>query len=668
MVDVFEYAYLIVLFPLISFVLILALGKKVPGKGAYLAISAISISLILSLLVAFKIFTDHGKSFSLRFPWIYLNNGSISFMMGYTLDTLSSVMLLVVTIVSLLVFIFSIGYMDGDKRYTRFFAYLSLFSASMLGLVLADNLLLLYVFWEGVGLSSYFLIGFWFEKRVAARAAKKAFLVTRVGDVGLFLAILILFATTGSFSFSEIFQSISQNNVSNLQFLGIILAPQAVITLVGILIFFGAAGKSAQFPLHIWLPDAMEGPTPVSALIHAATMVAAGVYLVARTFPIFFASSFSLFVVSHIGAITVLLGATIAVLITDIKRILAYSTISQLGYMMLALGTGGYSAGIFHLFAHAFFKALLFLGSGSIIHSTKTQDIWKMGGLYKKMKITTMTFIIGSLALAGIPPLSGFWSKDEIVLSSFNYGNHTGFWIPFAFAFIGVFLTALYMTRLCIVVFFGKETCLPTHRQRSNDHIHESPKVMTYPLIILAIFAIFAGFVGTPFYPKFQHFVSFQALEEKPNFILMTFSVLTALSGILIGYILYGTKLFDRKKIINILPYTYKVLKNKYYIDEFYNATVIRLLFFLSEIFSLFDKYVVDGIVNLVGYTTYALSLIHNIFDKYIVDGIVNLIGWFTKKTGDTLKYLQTGLVQNYILIAFLGLFFILLWRWQILR
>src|SRR3989441_1274469 len=399
---------LIPLLPFLAFWLIVFRGRRLPGEGAYVAVGALALSGLLSLVILGQVM--FGGRYQASMVWAALGDRTLT--VGYAVDPLSAVMLFVVTVVGSLIFVYSIGYMRGDPRYPRFFAYLSLFAASMLLLVLANNFLVLYAAWELVGLCSYLLIGFWFERPTAARASMKAFVTTRVGDFFMFLGILLLFFTVGSLQFETVFAAVRAGSLAG-----------PVLTLAAVLVFGGAVGKSAQVPLHVWLPDAMEGPTPVSALIHAATMVAAGVYLVARTYPLFSGSPdhVALTVVAYIGGITALMAATIGIVQDDIKRVLAYSTISQLGYMMLGLGVLGYTAGVFHLMTHAFFKALLFLGAGSVIHAMNTNDIKQMGGLAKVMPATYVTMLVGGLALAGVPPFAGFWSKDEILLEAFHH-------------------------------------------------------------------------------------------------------------------------------------------------------------------------------------------------------------------------------------------------------
>ncbi|MFA5334431.1 MAG: NADH-quinone oxidoreductase subunit L [Candidatus Omnitrophota bacterium] len=604
-------AHLIPLFPFAAFAVNILFGRRLKKASALVSIGA-SVAALAIAVMAYIGNAFGGEGSYTVGRWISFNGFALDF--GVIIDPLSCMMLLVVTVVGTLIQVYSIGYMHDDKRYSRFFAYMSLFMGSMLGLLLSDNFVMLYIFWEGVGLCSYLLISFWFERPAAARAGMKAFITTRIGDTGLLIGILLLFFTTKTLYFKD------------LAGLGI---NDATLTVIALLIFCGAVGKSAQFPLHVWLPDAMEGPTPVSALIHAATMVAAGVYLVARTYGLFLTQHTSLIWVAYIGAITALMAATIATVNNDIKRILAYSTISQLGFMMLALGVGGYEGGTFHLMTHAFFKALLFLCAGSVIHAVHTQDIFKMGGLLGKMKATGWTFIIGGLAIAGVPPFSGFWSKDEI-LSEILKGGHP---VLFGVAALTSLLTAFYMFRLIFVVLFGKP--------RSELHAHESPAVMTVPLCILAAFAAFAGF----FRPvKFE-------------FLTMGVSIAISLTGIGAAYVFY---ILDNKLLPASLrsrfAFLYKLVSNKYYVDEIYGALIIRPCMRLADIASGFDSKVVDGAVNMAAYLSLTAGKVQSWFDLYIVDGIVNMTANVTWLCSAILRRFQTGFVQNYILIAFFGL------------
>ena len=603
-------AHLIPVFPFLAFLINIFFGGRLQVRSGLIAIIASGISFIFSGIVFKGLLAGEG-SYSLG-RWLVINGTPLNF--GVTVDALTVMMLLVVTIVGTLIQIYSVGYMHDDPRYSRYFAYISLFMASMLGLVLADNFVMLFIFWEGVGLCSYLLISFWFERPAAARAGLKAFVVTRIGDTGFLIGILLLFFVGKTFYFADL------AHVSGNEFL---------LTAAALLIFMGAVGKSAQFPLHVWLPDAMEGPTAVSALIHAATMVAAGVYLVARTFGLFVAVPFCLEVVAVIGGISALMAASIATVNNDIKRVLAYSTVSQLGLMMLGLGVGGYSAGTFHLMTHAFFKALLFLCAGSVIHAVHTQDIQKMGGLLSKMKVTGITFILGTLALAGVPPLSGFWSKDEILLEAWNNGHPVLFWV----AVLTSLLTAFYMSRLIFLVLFGKP--------RSEMHAHESPKTMTVPLMILAVFAVFVGLIGSPVaHHAFQSFVKFEghhaAGEANGGGWIMGLSTLVSLLGIGLAYLFY----IQNNKILPVavraqFTFFYKILLNKYYIDEIYDFLFVRPCLRFCDFLSKFDFAVIDGIVNSVAD--------------------------FTQGCSEVVRRLQTGLVQNYMLVQIFGLIIFIL-------
>jgi NADH-quinone oxidoreductase subunit L len=648
--NIVELTWLVPALPLLAFGLILLTGKKGPGKGAYIAITAIVLSFILSMLIvgwtvhqAFS--SEHFEPFARSTTWAVVGGSEIR--MGFVVDQLAAMMLVVVTVVTMLVQIYSVGYMHGDPRYSRFFAYLSLFGAAMLALVLADNLLLFFMCWEIVGLTSYLLIGFWFEKPSAMRAAKKAFIVTRVGDVGLLLGMLLIFWKTRCYSFHEIFAAIQEPAFGRLTVLGV-----QVLPLAGLLLFMGAVGKSAQFPLHVWLPDAMEGPTPVSALIHAATMVAAGVYLVGRMYPVFAYEphSLSLQVVAIVGCFTAFFAATIATVMNDIKRVLAYSTISQLGYMMLGLGLGpaGYTAGLFHLMTHAFFKANLFLGSGSVIHGTGTQDIQEMGGLARKMPKTYWTFLIATAALAGLPFTAGFFSKDEILLEAFHANR-----VLFAVALAAAFLTAFYMTRLVALTFWGEP-------RRQDVHVHESPPVMTVPLTILALLSIFAGWVGWPGHNLFHHFVNFAHAESHPfSWLVAGLATGTAGLGILLGWAIFERRVISPSIFRQKLPWVYNLLVNKYYIDEIYWTIIVKPLFAIVRFMGRFDQKIIDGVVNGIAYLTVVFSVVNNWIDKWVVDFIVNLIGGVTKLSGRLLRFVQTGVFQDYALIMFLGIIFI---------
>ncbi len=597
------------LLPAAAFVLSCILGKRRGRLRAGVSIGAIGLAFAAAAYVlAIQIVSPF--SITADLPW--LQAGRLAISMGVLINPLSSLMMVIVTGVSLLVQVYSLGYMGGDPGFGRFFGYLSLFSFSMLTLVLADNFILLYMAWELVGLCSYLLIGFWYERPAAARAAKKAFVVTRFGDLGFLVGILILSIMAGTFDFREVAAYIGGGNV-----------PQGQVTLVVILLFCGAIGKSGQFPLHVWLPDAMEGPTPVSALIHSATMVAAGVYMVARLYDIFQASADALRVVAGIGGFTAIFAASIAIAQNDIKRVLAYSTVSQLGYMMLALGVGGYGAGVFHLTTHAAFKTLLFLCAGSVIHALHTNDIRLMGGLGRKMPVTAATFLVAVLAIAGIFPLSGFWSKDEI-LQAVLAGGTT--WLSVV-ALVTVFLTAFYMARLFFVVFTG-----PAQGEaHAHEHAHESPKVMTVPLIILAVFAAGLGFAGSPWLARDIH--SFlEPAAARPQGLdvpLLLFSNGLAVAGILLAFLLYRRGRVAREPLARALGPVHTALANKLWVDELY-MLLIRGLFFT---------------------VTAAIAW----FDRHIVDGMVNLVGAASRGGGEVLRRTVTGRVQGYALIIFCG-------------
>jgi NADH-quinone oxidoreductase subunit L len=636
-------AWIIPLLPLIAFVLIVLITNKSKKASSLISIGAICLSFLYSLFVIAEVLKNPVSS-EFKFTWIDLLGFKIE--MGLLIDPLTAVMLFVVCTVSMLVHIYSVGYMHGDPRFSRFFSFLSLFSFSMLGLVLANNFLEIFVFWELVGLTSYLLIGFWFEKKIAADAGKKAFITTRTGDLGFIVGILILTTAAGSFNFKDVFHAVELGHI-----------PFGLLTAGAIFMFAGAVGKSAQFPLHVWLPDAMEGPTPVSALIHAATMVAAGVYLVARTMTIYLAAENAAVVVAIIGCFTAFLAASIGLVQNDIKRVLAYSTISQLGYMIMVLGLGGYTAGTFHLYTHAFFKALLFLGAGSVIHAVSTNDIWEMGGLYPKMKTTAITFIIASLSISGIFPLSGFWSKDEILAVASHYHNPI-------FLIVGTLvagMTSFYMFRLCFVTFFGK----PRDKHRF-DHAHESPKVMTIPLMALAFLAIFAGWVGIPWlkhgYSTFVY--HHHPHHAEPSYILMIISTLVALTGIYFAYAMYYKKSISPEKLKAKFSFIYKLLYNKYYFDELYHAVIINpLLKLCSFLFTKLDVGVVDWLVNGVGNFTVFLSDVKEWFDSHIVDGAVNGMAYLTGGIGSGLRRIQTGQLQNYAFVIFFGLVLIILFK-----
>ena len=615
-----ELVWFIFLLPLFSFAPISLITKLLgrPRLNGYISIGAIFISMCLSIWALFSVISapDHHLVIP-GFNWLVID-GVIDIQLGIILNSLTAIMLLVVTIVSLMVQIYSQGYMNQDPGYHRYYAFISLFTASMLGLVLADNLLMMFFFWELVGLCSYLLIGFWFNRPAAAKAAKKAFIVTRIGDFGFLAAILLLFSETGTLDIAQL------HSLAILGTLG-----GAVLTWAAISIFMGAAGKSAQFPLHVWLPDAMEGPTPVSALIHAATMVAAGIFLVARMYPLFEQSAEALLTVSIIGALTAILAAGIGMVMTDIKRVLAYSTISQLGYMMLGLGTGGVSIGIFHLFNHAFFKALLFLGAGSVNHATGTFDIRRMGGLRKIMPWTYATFLIASLSIIGIWPLSGFWSKDEILASALNKQP-----VLFYLALITVFMTAFYMFRIVFLTFGGK--------YRGEGKPHESSAVMTMPMVALAILAIVTGLLNVNGW-----FDSFLGHGETHGFIdgffgvfshpLTWISLIMAGSGVLLAYAIYSANWLSAKKINSLFAPLHSLLSRKYFFDELYERMIAR-------------KILYEGLFA-------GLKSV----DSQGIDGLVNGAAFSINAAGRSIRKYQSGQLQLYAIFIMLGIVSIIL-------
>ena len=621
------------------------------------------------------------------------SDGSFEVPWAFALDPLSAMLILVVTGIGFLIHVYSVAYMDQEPRpaYARYFCYLNLFCFFMLTLVLGSTFLVMFVGWEGVGLSSYLLIGFWYHKQSATDAGKKAFIVNRVGDWGFILGIFLVFFTFGTLDFHAVAAAAAEMPVE---------AGFGVLSAICLLLFIGAVGKSAQIPLYVWLPDAMEGPTPVSALIHAATMVTAGVYMVGRTAVLFSHAPTVMTIVAVIGGLTALMAATIGLVQTDIKRVLAYSTVSQLGYMFLATGVGAFAAGAFHLMTHAFFKALLFLGSGSVIHAMNAeQDMRRMGGLKRYMPVTFATMFIGALAIAGIPPLSGFFSKDEILYRAFL--SNRGLWL-LAVATAG--MTAFYMFRLIFMTFFQEyrgpawEHGAGAHDASSKDATHdagghddhdahgawhgphESPPLMTAPLILLAVGAIVAGLVGVPAAlggsNAIEHFLepSFVVhsaegghaeeahLSRAAELGLMGLSVLIAAGGILWARRLYVQRPESAEQAARRWAGPHRVLTNKYYVDEFYDATFVRGTMSAARGLGAVDSGAVDGAVNGTGWLTIAFSWISHVLDKYVVDGIVNLVGWVAKEGSYVFRRVQTGLIQNYAFATLLGVFAFVTW------
>jgi NADH-quinone oxidoreductase subunit L len=665
--------------------------------AASLAIGSMGLAFLLSLCALVHALSSGSQGEPavevFNFPW--LQYGSEWLKLGWMLDPLTAVMLVMVTFVGLLIFIYSTGYMSHDENFARFFCFLSLFAAAMLGVVIANSLLLLFMCWELVGLTSYLLIGFWYQKPAAAAAAKKAFITTRIGDLAFLIGIVWLYSQAGTLLFYDHGSGCLEHSA----LVGLVAQTtcvgMAASTGIALLIFAGAVGKSGQVPLHVWLPDAMEGPTPVSALIHAATMVAAGVFLVARVYPLMAAhggvilappTTTALQVVTWIGAITAVFAALIAVAQDDIKRILAYSTVSQLGYMMIGLGVGGVAVGMFHLITHAFFKALLFLGAGSVIHGChEEQDIRRMGGLKKFMPITFATYAVGMLALCGFPLFfSGFWSKDAILHSAQVWSISR---VPFYLGGFGALLTAFYMTRQVYYVFFGesrlagdKNLSHAAHTKHEEHGVaaspHESPAVMTIPLVILASFAILLGAIGTPAWPWFDSFLngqpavfSFAGFSEGGILAVMLFSSMIVFIGLGLGWWFYG-----RKPIVDVeapdalerlQPQIFHLLQRKFYVDEFYQATFIRLNTWLSHISDWLDRWIWHGAVLTVSYLVLGISWLARSADTYVVnpgfDG-----GCHTVTTGGKLlARLQNGRTQNYLRlvgVAFAILVIFLIW------
>lgn len=620
------------LFPLLGFLILGLSNKKLSNKAVgFIACGSVALSFIsglISFVNLLGISPETRHIGSRLFDWIVV--GDLRTTISFVFDPLSAVMVLVVSGVGLLIHIYSIGYMSHDKGYARYFAYLNLFTFSMLVLVLADNLLLMFVGWEGVGLCSYLLIGFWFHKKSATDAGKKAFIVNRIGDFGFLLGIMLIFWNFGTLNIREIALQAPQ----------LASAGEGIITAIALLLFLGATGKSAQIPLYVWLPDAMEGPTPVSALIHAATMVTAGVYMVARLSAIYILSPVALTVVAVVGGLTALYAATIGLVQNDIKRVLAYSTISQIGYMFLACGVAAFSAGIFHLMTHAFFKALLFMAAGSVIHALSgEQDMRNMGGLKPYLPHTFKVMMIGTLAISGVPFLAGFFSKDDILWQAFSstHGNPI-FW---AMGITAAILTAFYMFRLLYLTFYGKTRL----SSEALHHVHESPKVMTAPLYVLAFLSIFGGFIGLPhalgggaWFAKFlepaiaqpHHLEGALHHSLSIEYLLMLLSVIAAVTGIGAAYMFYIKNPERPKRLAFRFSVAYKVLLNKYYIDEIYDYTIVKPLYIASLLF-------------------------WKIFDVAIIDGAINGTARYFGTISQRLRVFQTGYVRNYALALLIG-------------
>ncbi|MGD8371997.1 MAG: NADH-quinone oxidoreductase subunit L [Syntrophobacterales bacterium] len=670
--------WLIPCLPLIGAVINGLLGRRLPDRlvhfiGCFSVFIAFLVSVAGFVTLVRIEEPDNRLLIQPLYQWILTawNQGSFSLEVAFRLDPLSAVLCLVVTGVGFLIHLYSVGYMAGDQSQGRYFAYLNLFTFSMLLLVLADNLLLMFVGWEGVGLCSYLLIGFWFSDLEKAQAGMKAFIVNRVGDFGFFVGLMLLFwtlfegsgASMTGLGFDQLREAIPLLSTAT-PILGV-----GVATWVALLFFVGATGKSAQIPLYIWLPDAMAGPTPVSAFIHAATMVTAGVYMIVRLNFLYVIAPAAMAVVAVVGAVTAFYAATIALTQDDIKRVLAYSTISQLGYMFLAVGVAAFSSGIFHLVTHAFFKALLFLGAGSVIHAVHSNDMQEMGGLKKYMPHTYLTFMVAYLAISGIPPLSGFMSKDEILWSTFNShlpvpGLGKALW---ALGLLGAGLTAFYMTRLIALTFMGSFR----GGSEKETHLHESPSVMTVPLMILAVLSVVGGVIGLPavsHLPNLLHNFLGPVLSSHGGsghgshayaleVLLMLVSTGVAITGIYVGWLFYVKRPELPGRLAARFAGLYRLLLHKYYVDEIYQKLLLRPVLQLVTLSGRFDLNTIDGAVNLSSRVTAKFAFLVGWEDLKIVDGAVNGLADIFKRWGAWLRHLQTGRVQQYLYSVVLGIF-----------
>jgi len=659
------------------------LWRRIPRKVvAVIACGTVGLACLIGVgavasYMASPEYAAHEPFEQVLYLWIpagmhHLGDGSFadfSVEMGFLLDPLSAVMLFVVTFVGFWIHVYSVGYMHDDPGFQRYFVYLNLFMGAMLLLILGNNFLVLFVGWEGVGLCSYLLIGFWFKEEFPPYAGRKAFIVNRIGDAGFLVGLFALVSVFGTLNYRELFGKISANPhlVEGDYVLGLSLA-----SFVGICLFIGAVGKSAQIPLHVWLPDAMAGPTPVSALIHAATMVTAGVYMVVRSNVLYQLAPGVSEMIALIGAITAIFAATMGLAQTDIKKVLAYSTVSQLGYMFLAAGVGAYWVAIFHLATHAFFKGLMFLGSGSVIHAMSgEQDMRRMGGLRKVLPTTYWTFLVGTLAISGVPGLAGFFSKDQILAATFE--GHALLWVV---GLITAGLTACYMFRLLFMTFWGEFR--GSEEQRS--HLHESPPMMTVPLVVLAVGAVVSGWIGLPKLGHWDwnwlsHFLEpvvavvgghgeeAHHLSLGLELTLMALSVGVAGLGIFVAWRTYGGDqgLVGGERWAARFPALHRLLFNKYYVDELYDATVVRGTWATARGLYRFDAKVVDGVVNGSRHVTVGTSFLSGFFDKYVVDGLVNLIGWLLHRGSQFFRRLQTGLVSQYALVVIVGMFVLVL-------
>jgi NADH-quinone oxidoreductase subunit L len=658
--------WLVPLFPLLGALVNGLCGRRYIRDKAHIpALVSTASSLFVALLVIGAVVADPKATDIILFDWIVA--GPLSVQIGFLADPLSAMMLFVVAGVGFVIHVYSIGYMHGDPGYYRFFTYLNLFMFFMLVLVTANNYLLMFVGWEGVGLCSYLLIGFWFERQSAADAGKKAFVVNRVGDAGFLLGVFLIYTTFGTFSYLEIFPRAHE-------------ATTAILTTITLCLFVGAMGKSAQIPLYVWLPDAMEGPTPVSALIHAATMVTAGVYMVVRSHVLYGLAPISAEFVAIVGGLTAIFAASIGLVQNDIKRVLAYSTVSQLGYMFLGAGVGAFANAIFHLVTHAFFKALLFLGSGSVIHALGgEQDMRKMGALRAHLPITSRIFYVGAVAIAGIPPLAGFWSKDAILAETFKSGH----FLLWALGVVGAFMTAFYMFRLIYLTFYGESRV----DHEVLHHVHESPPVMTVPLIILAVLSVVGGLIlGFPPEHGWIHrflgeVIGHGVIASNPgvaeaaattavahgaeaglhalDWLLMIISVAVGAAGWGLAWYLYTVRPDIPSRVAENYKDIYELLLNKYWVDELYDYVFVRGTKGLTRLLWRFDDEVIDGAVNGASHMTLQTSMNSGRFDLYTIDGSVNGVSIVIKVGARVMRLLQTGFVQNYVLAMVLGLFVI---------
>lgn len=634
-----DLAYLIALFPLASAIVIFFFGRWIGMKGAWLGILAMAASWILSADLMWR-FLDGSLSVPHVRSVTWFEVGLFRFEWGTLLDGPSLVMLMVVTTVSLLVQVYSLGYMHDAPRFKLFYAYLSLFTSSMLVLVLANNFLQFFIGWEVMGACSYLLISFEYERPSAGLAGDKAFLTTRLGDLGLYLGLLLTFYVLGTFNFDQIRLHLADGHVT-----------PVLAQTIALLFFCGAVGKSAQVPLHVWLPDAMEGPTPVSALIHAATMVAAGVYLIARTYGFFMLAPQALEVVAWVGGITAVFAATIAVTANDIKKVLAYSTISQLGYMVMGLGVLGYAAGLFHLTTHAAFKALLFLAAGSVIHAVHTNDLWKMGSLSKQLLTTTVTFFCGTLALVGFPGTAGFFSKESILGAAYGSHHHA----LFAIGCLGAFLTSFYMARAFCLAFLGE----PRERDRFA-HAHESPWSMAAPLMVMAALALALGWL---MHGDLERFFPYEGIPEvHESHWAEGIAIGSSLLGLVLGFPLYAKGFHIAVALARVFSPVHRLWSNKYYVDELYDAVIVGPTVRLSRGLAWIDDRLIDRIfVDGFGWMGQGASRLYGWFDDWFVDGFINAAGATAERFGAVARRLQNGSVQQYLLIISVGFLFLAL-------